>query len=307
MLARGRLNTAVAKGVARAIVRLNARLANARRRPEQSSGSERVYRFVVYTFVTDDDQYREMRESFYRAGFSPPLAEFVPLRDRRSPEGSDPYELISRLGEGGADAAHCVLVHQDVRLDRGAGAAELIAALEELDRLDPLWFVAGDAGATSDLRIVRRLHDPHGGGTGDPMPCRVITLDENLLVLNPARSPHCSPGLSGFHLYGTDVCLNAREAGGAAYVIDFPVTHLSAGYVGPEYRQALSRLTETWQPRFGFAYVLTPNGLVFLSRWILLRWIFGSRRLCEWVWTWGRQPRPLDAGVSASTAPSRDV
>jgi hypothetical protein len=127
-----------------------------------------------------------------------------------------------------------------VRLDRGGGAPELIAALAGLDRLDPEWVVAGNAGGTSDLRLVRGLYDPHGGSTDDRLPVRVVSLDENFLVFNRSRPPRCSPGLSGFHLYGTDVSLNASKERGAAYVIDMPLTHLSGGSMDSEYEAAKS-------------------------------------------------------------------
>jgi hypothetical protein len=243
-------------------------------------------RFEVYTFVTDEDQYREMRASFESAGLRPPLARFVELRDRRSPDGSDPFELISRIASR-EDRSHVILVHQDVRLDQGAGAQELVDVLRDLDQLDPRWVVAGNAGGTRDLRFVRRLRDPHGGSTDDPLPAQVVSLDENFLVFNPSRSPRCSPGLTGFHFYGSDVCLNALVEGDAAYVIDFPVTHLSAGSRGPDYERARARFVAAWEPRFAFAFVRVPTEVLFLSRWRLLRRLFGSAKLQGWVKEWG--------------------
>lgn len=280
------MKTAAARTVARIVVRLGT--LRARRRPgSPGSVARRPIGFDVYTFVTDDEQYRELLGSFAAAGFAPPLARFVALHDRRSPNGSDPYALIARIGTE-RNRQHVILVHQDVRLDQGAGVDELVGALQQLDGLDPDWVVAGNAGGTSDLRLVRRLRDPHGASTDDTLPARVVSLDENFLVFNPARAPRCSPDLGGFHFYGTDVCLNALKGGGTAYVIDFPVTHLSSGRRGPDYDDGRARFVEVWQRRFLLAVVRAPTEILFLSRSGLLRRLLDSPRVRAWVWEWGR-------------------
>lgn len=257
------------------------------RRDTHSARASGPAEFEIYTFVTDEQQYAQMRGSFEAAGLRPPSAAFFAMHDRRTPGGSDPYALIAEVGSR-PHRSYVILVHQDVRLDQGAGADELVAALEQLNDVDPAWVVAGTAGGTSDLRLVRRLRDPHGGSTDDVLPARVVSLDENFLVFNPSHSPRCSPGLGGFHFYGTDVCLNALKDGGTAYVIDMPLTHLSAGRLGPDYDEARRRFLEAWQPRFRFTYVRTPNELLFLSRSIALRRVFDSQRMREWIWAWGR-------------------
>ena len=236
--------------------------------------------------MTDDDEYAEMRSSFEAAGFRSPLAEFVLLRDRRSRNGSDPYELIGQIGSR-ASRPYVILVHQDVRLDQGAGVDELLAALEQLSELDPGWVVAGTAGGTSDLRIVRRLRDPHGGSSDDALPAPVVTLDENLLVFNRTGTPRCSPALSGFHLYGSDVCLNALKDGGTAYVVDLPVTHSSAGRLDESYETSRTQFLCAWKPRFFFTYIRTPNELLFLSRSRTVRRLVDAEPMRRWVRAWG--------------------
>ena len=219
-----------------------------------------------------------MRASFAAAGFD----RFVELYDRRTPGGTDPYELISRIGAL-HDRPYAILVHQDVRADQGVGASDLLAELERLDELDPRWFVAGNAGGASDLRLVRRLQDPYGGSTDDELPTRVVTLDENFLVLNRAHALRATAGLGGFHFYGSDVCLNAALDGGTAYVIDFPVTHLSGGKRGTSYDEAKDQFLAAWQRRLVFAYIRAPTEILFVSRYALARRFFGSERMLERV------------------------
>lgn len=253
------------------------------RRPALRSHPTSERTFAVYTFVTDDEQYEAMRRSFAGAGLEPPLATFVKLAgSTRAEGGCEPFAAIRRFATT-ASREYSVLCHQDVRLDQGAGAAELLAALAHLDELDAAWTVAGNAGGTSDLRIVRRLVDPYGVSTSDSLPIEVVSLDENFLVFNPHRAPRCSPGLAGFHFYGADVCLNAITEGGSAYVIDFPLTHLSAGTFDETYYELRQRFCDVWNPHHRFLYVTTTTDLVFISRSAVLRRLFGSPKVIEWV------------------------
>jgi hypothetical protein len=279
-----RLERALVYGIARTAVGLGSletRPRKARRRALELH-SYQATSFDIYTFVTDDRVYDELRSSFAAAGFQPPLARFVALRDRRTPGGTDPYEFINRIGEQ-APRPYVILTHQDVRADQGVGAPELAAALEGLNTLDPWWVVAGNAGGAPDLQLVRRLRDPYGGSTSNPLPARVTTLDENFLVFNPRQRPRCSPALEGFHFYGTDTCLNAALDGGTAYVIDFPVTHLSGGRLGTSYYAAKARFLATWRRRMIFTFVRAPTESLFISRFALLRRLFGSQRMLAWV------------------------
>lgn len=235
--------------------------------------------FEIYTFVTDDRLYDEMVKSFTDAGFS--ADSFVRLTDAND----DPYAAITRIGRV-SPARYPILCHQDVRTDRGPGADELLAAATELDRIDPSWVAAGNAGCMRTGRGVRRLVDRFGRACGEPresLPRPVVSLDENFLIFNGRNRPSCSPELSGFHLYGTDVCLRALSSGGAAYVIDFPVTHLggetdsaSEAARSASMDAVKNRFTQIWGKHFLFCYVVTPSTGFFVSRSRLLRRLFGS-------------------------------
>ena len=79
-------------------------------------------------------------------------------------------------------------------------------------------------------RVVDRgrvLHD------GPELPARVATLDELLLVLPRNTSLRFDPEL-GFHLYGADLCLQARERSLAVVAIDAPCHHNSRSIGLPE-------------------------------------------------------------------------
>jgi hypothetical protein len=243
--------------------------------PNGKSELERDSDFEIRTFVTDDAQYAEMKATFVAAGFG--ADSFVRLSDR----DSDPYSEIARAGR--ASARYVILCHQDVRLDHGTGRPELVAAIAELDRLGRNWVVAGNGGVSTSMKLVRRLTDPHGGSTRDRLPARALTLDENFLLLNVENRPRASHGLHGFHFYGADVCLNAIDDGGTAWVIDFPLTHLSGGSFDESYSSLRLQFAAAWGALSFFRYVVTANEVLFLSRFSRLRPVFGSSRVLNWA------------------------
>jgi hypothetical protein len=200
-----------------------------------------------------------MRDSFDRAGFDGRLARFSGF-DNTQTNRHDPFSVLTQACAE-SDEKYVVLCHQDVRLDRGDDARRLIARLEELDRVDPSWAVAGNAGIDDTAHIVGRITDPHQELCSAGLPRRVITLDENLLIVRAAARLSCSDGAWGFHLYGTDICLAARVAGYSCYAIDFHLTHLSGGNAStPEFADALRRLTRVWQSRAAVAVACTTTG-----------------------------------------------
>ena len=225
--------------------------------------------FEIHTFVTDESLYQDMRDSFVGAGFAP--RAFVKLTDLND----NPYAAIARFAHS-SSARYTVLCHQDVRTDRGVGADHLLALLSRLDERDSRWVVAGTAGVTRSGLLIRRVVDRYAGSTGDNLPRLVVTLDENFLVFNNRNIPRSSPGLSAFHLYGADVCLNALSAGGSAYVIDFPVTHLGRGERDAAYDRAKHAFLQAWNDRCWSSYVVTPSDTLFLSRSRTLRRLFGG-------------------------------
>jgi hypothetical protein len=234
----------------------------------------------VHTFVSDERQYAGMREAFQAAGFES-VASFHRLSDAET----EPYAAINQLAAA-AGAPYAVLCHQDVRPSLGAGAERLLDLLAALDRLDPGWTVAGDAGVLRSLAVARRVSDRFGGMSSHLLPARVMSLDENLLVLNRRNGPRCSPELSGFHFYGTDVCLNAITDGGSAYVVDFPVTHGDLGPpkdYGVAYVRARDAFLTLWSTRRHPGYIGTTTEVLTVGHPGLLRNLLDEPPLRNWV------------------------
>jgi hypothetical protein len=232
----------------------------------------------VFTFVTDDESYREMRRSFEEAGFTQARAVFIELQSAGRKGEPEPYSTISQLIRERTEP-FVILCHQDVRLDQGHGFSDLLAQLEALNELDPAWAVAGNACGSRRLRVIRCITDPHGGSDYRSLPARVHSLDENFIVLRTGTGIQCSEGLAGFHLFATDLCVNALEARRTAYVIEFHLRHLSSGHKDAAYYAARDRFVAHWNGRFLARYVRTTVEVLFLSRSALLRKSLGREKL----------------------------
>ena len=232
----------------------------------------------IFTFVNNDASYAEMTRSFHTAGVTPGRASFIRLDTGDAVGESDPYTAISELIEQ-REEPFFILCHQDIRVDQGHTWSDFISAMEALASIDPRWAVAGNGGGSSALHLVRRITDPYGGGTNDVLPAQVQTLDENFLVIRTSTGLSCSSELRGFHMYGSDICLNARAAGFRCYVIDFHVRHLSPGTKNDEYYRCRDRFVSTWSRRFTARYVRSPTEVLFLSRRNILRVVLGSTRV----------------------------
>jgi hypothetical protein len=85
-------------------------------------------------------------------------------------------------------------------------------------------------------------------------PVKTMTLDENFLVVKNAANLSLSNDLSGFHLYGTDICLIADILGYNSYVIQFKLLHESLGNADETFfdlrEQLIKKYTRALRPRF---------------------------------------------------------
>lgn len=104
-----------------------------------------------------------------------------------------------------AKGKYAILCHDDCKLvydDRDV----LRMRLAELDQVDPTWALAGNAGVADSGKHILRISDPRGldQSTG-PFPHKVVSLDENFLVVKRSTAAGFSRDLESFHFYGADV------------------------------------------------------------------------------------------------------
>lgn len=201
--------------------------------------------FTIGTLVTNWTQYKGMRTNFAAHGFDSSNTEFVEF-DNTQGNAWDGYSGFADLLDR-AVGRYVILCHQDILL-LDDGASDLLAKLTDLDATAPDWAVAGNAGARPNGKLAVRITDPWGEdvGKGGVYPARVVSLDENFLIVRAASGVRPSSALRGFHLYGTDICMQAEHAGMSAWVVDFHLRHLSRGVVDSGYLAAQAALETHW-------------------------------------------------------------
>jgi hypothetical protein len=251
--------------------------------------------YSIATLVNDEAQYAAMRQSFEGGGFASGDTEYLAARGATSAYGA----LNALLDEARSDIV--ILCHQDVRLI-AAGRGELDQRIGELSVRAPDWALAGNAGGVYPGRLAMRISDPHGSDrTIGELPARVQSLDENFIVLRRKSGVRFSNDLSGFHLYGADICLVADVLGWSAYVIDFHLQHLSPGRKDASFQAAERAFRAKWSRALRPRWVQTTCTLIKLSgspmgsalgelqegpvRRLMRRWVGGG--------VWGQ--RPVDA------------
>ncbi len=120
-------------------------------------------------------------------------------------------------------------VHQDVYLPPG-WEERMFLALEALEDTDPEWGVVGAVGALPPdpdrpKQLKGRWCDPSGYHYYGPLPHEVQSLDEQWLGVKKSSGVGFDPALPGFHCYGMDLSLTAREKGLKTYALDAFVWH----------------------------------------------------------------------------------
>jgi SAM-dependent methyltransferase len=192
--------------------------------------------------VNDDDQ---LESNLLRSPCLDPGTphELLLLRDR--PSAADGFNAA--LERARHDLV--VFVQQDMYLPRGWDHRfrEQLALAEQamgpVGVAGPFGYRFGPEGKTSLGRVLDRqyTHDMPA-----PLPAQADGLDEIVLAVRRDTPLRFDPSL-GFHLYGADICLAARERGLAVAVLDAPCLHNSLfSYLSPQFHAARERLLAKW-------------------------------------------------------------
>jgi hypothetical protein len=202
---------------------------------EQIYNCECPYEFSICTLVSRMDQYHKMLTSFIDAGFSTDKCEYLYINNTER-NVFDAYEAFNIFLQR-AKGKYIIICHQDIQLlyDRINILEERI---RELEKIDPKWALIGNAGAINlKYRSVNISHGdpPFHLKRGKYFPQKVVSLDENFILIKKQANLAVSSDLAGFHFYGTDICLIAAILGFSAYVIDFHLYHQSRGNYDEEF------------------------------------------------------------------------
>jgi hypothetical protein len=192
--------------------------------------------YSVCTLVTEPGQYRECLDHFRARGFTEPDCEFLFI-DNTDGNTFDAYAGLNAF-LARARGRYVILCHQDIQLSVH-GRDRLDACIADMDRRDPAWAVLGSSGGLATGQLAIRITDPNVPVLPDhTFPARCISLDEAFVLVRAAANLSLSRDLSGFDLYGADLCLMADILGWTSWIIDFQLHHLSGGKTGSAFSQA---------------------------------------------------------------------
>jgi hypothetical protein len=175
-----------------------------------------------------------------------------------------------------------MFVHQDVYLPPGWVMA-LQATLQWLQQTDPNWGVIGVFGVGKDGS--RRGH-VYSTGLGAELgeqfstPMEAISLDELLLITRRTSGLRFDDGLPGFHLYGTDICLEAAKRGMKNYIVPAFCIHNSNGlkYLPKPFWEAYLYIRNKWKEQLPIRTSCTTitrgcGPLIEAAKSGVLRWL----------------------------------
>jgi len=221
--------------------------------------------YSICTLVTDQIQYGEMMESFIKAGFSVDDCEFI-IADNTRANDFDAYSAINRFLRE-ASGKYIIICHQDVLIEYDKEPL-LKTRLQELDKLDARWGIVGNAGAKDLYNTPMAITENGELFRKGELPSKVSSLDENFILLKAESNLAVSADISGYHLYGTDICLIAECLGWNCYVINFNITHKSSGRLNASFHEISRKLQLKYRHFFRGRYIRTTITRFYLgSSW----------------------------------------
>jgi len=232
---------------------------------QATSVKERIFQvdFSICTLVNNKQEYEEMMASFVEAGFSLSTCEFLYV-DNSGKNQFDAYAGLNIMLQR-ARGKYVILCHQDILLNVDK-RDKLEQRIAQLDTLDAKWAVAGNAGAAGPNYIVYKVAYPDGTiENKGKFPLKAQSLDEHFILVKNIAGLSFSNDLSGFHLYGADICLQAAAKGYNSYVIDFQVWHKSRGNPDKSFHQCKENLIRKYNRLFRARWVQTTTTSFYLS------------------------------------------
>jgi glycosyltransferase involved in cell wall biosynthesis len=164
-----------------------------------------------YTFAVAVNNNETLRKNlFLSPGFQEDHKHQVLIKENY-PSASLAYN--SAIDE--AENEIIIFIHQDIYLPE-TWFSDLSRCLSYLEERQVNWGVLGCFGSRKDAdgglgRVYTTGLGLHGNKLNEPEP--VETLDEIILIIRKSSELRFDPSLPHFHLYGTDLCMLAKDSG----------------------------------------------------------------------------------------------
>ena len=221
------------------------------------------YDFSICTLVTRTQEYEEMLQSFVAKGFDVSTCEYLHI-DNSERCAFDAYKGLNEFLQQ-AKGKYIIICHQDIIL-HDHDRVHLEAKIKEIEMLDSNWAILANAGGINFKWIATNLTQGSGRTIKEKrLPLLTKTIDENFMVVKNSANLALSNRLSGFHMYGTDICLIADILGYKAYVIDFNLTHKSDGNADASFYKCREDLMRNYNHAFRGRFMATTITRFYIS------------------------------------------
>ena len=193
-----------------------------------------------------------------------------------------------------ADTDIVVFAHQDMFLPQG-WLAQLQEALTWLSKMDPHWGVLGVWGVKRSGEFAGHIYCAGlkmVGGAPFLGCVEVRSLDEVILIVRRSSGLRFDEALQDFHMYGTDICLEAAQRGLNCYVMSAFCIHNTTprAWLPWSFWKACLVLRRKWKRQLP---IRTPCTEVTRYGWPILRWNL-ARAINLFT---GRDPQPARGAI----------
>jgi hypothetical protein len=227
------------------------------------SGQIFEFEFSVCTLVTRDEEYVEMLNSFLHKGFDKETCEYLYI-DNTAGCTFDAYRGLNRFLQQ-AKGKYIIICHQDI-IVHDHDRHHLANRIAEIDQADKNWAILANAGGINFKWIATNLTQGTGNRiTEKRLPLLTKTVDENFIVVKNSANLALSNDLSGFHMYGTDICLMADILGFNSYIIDFNIIHKSDGNADKGFYNSRKAFIKKYNHAFRGRFMSTTITRFYLS------------------------------------------
>ncbi|UKT63817.1 hypothetical protein [Pedobacter mucosus] len=231
-----------------------------------------AYEYSICTLVTKKVEYEEMLNSFLEKGFDKDCCEYLFIDNTEKCS----FEAFGGLNQflHQAKGKYIILCHQDIII-HDHDKKHLDIKIAEIEKNDNNWAILANAGGINFKWIATNLTQGSGNQIKEKrLPLRTKTVDENFIIVKNSANLALSHDLSGFHLYGTDLCLIADVLGFNSYIIDFNIIHKSDGNPDHSFDKLEKEFIKKYNHAFRGRFMTTTITRFYLSGNWFTAWFY---------------------------------
>lgn len=234
--------------------------------------SSYVYEFSICTMVTRKEEYQEMLNSFLDKGFDKETCEYLYI-DNTDQCTFDAYKGLNQFLQQ-AKGKYIIICHQDI-IVHDHDRHHLLNEIKNIEELDRNWAILANAGGVNFKWIATNLTQASGNYIKEKrLPLLTKTIDENFILVKNSTNLTLSNNLSGFHMYGTDLCLIADILGFTSYVINFNIIHKSNGNADESFYRSRKEFIKKYNHALRGRFMATTITRFYLSGNWFTAWLY---------------------------------